>query len=120
MKRSRLGDILLRKKAITEDQLHTVMREMKMNGVSLISELVKQDIFNELQLTQFIGKSFGRPVIDLSKVDVSKNIKQANVSSISVDMMQERKRFPLVVRVIRLHWQWLILMILMAWMRWRL
>jgi len=95
MKRSRLGDILLRKKAITEDQLHTVMREMKMNGVSLISELVKQDIFNELQLTQFIGKSFGRPVIDLSKVDVSKNIKQANVSSISVDMMQEKKAIPI-------------------------
>ncbi|MDQ6974694.1 MAG: type IV-A pilus assembly ATPase PilB [Mariprofundaceae bacterium] len=95
MKRSRLGDILLRKKAISEDQLRTVLREMKMNGVSLISELVRQEIFQERELTQFIGKSFGRPVIDLEHVDVAEHIKKANVSTISVEMMQEKKAIPI-------------------------
>jgi len=95
MKRSRLGDILLRKKAITDEQLRTVMREMKLSGESFISALVKQGIFNEMQLTQFIGKSFGRPVIDISKIDIADNIKKANVSSISVEMMQEKKAIPI-------------------------
>ncbi|MDQ6991028.1 MAG: type IV-A pilus assembly ATPase PilB [Mariprofundaceae bacterium] len=95
MKRSRLGDILLRKKAISEEQLRMVMREMKMNGVSLISELVRQEIFDEKVLTQFIGKSFGRPLVDLGKLDVSEYIKKANVSSISTEMMYKNKAIPI-------------------------
>ena len=47
MGRSRLGDILLRKKAISEEQLRQVQREMALNGDTLTTELVKQGVFTE-------------------------------------------------------------------------
>ena len=89
MKRSRLGDILLRKKAITEEQLRSVLRAMKMNGTTLTSELVKLELFTEMQLAQFIGKSFNRPVIDLSKANI-----EMDVRSVSLDMMKKHHVIP--------------------------
>ena len=90
MRRSRLGDILLRKKAISEEQWAQVQREMLLNHESLTTELVKQGIFTEQALTQFIGKSFSRPVIDLNRVEI-----QPNLTNISIDMMKKNSAIPI-------------------------
>jgi len=90
MKQTRLGDILLRKEAITKEQLDNVYREMKLNGDTLTSQLVKQNIFEEIELAKFIGKSFGRPVIDLEKVEIDPGL-----TKISADVMRKNMAIPI-------------------------
>ncbi|MDX8394905.1 MAG: type IV-A pilus assembly ATPase PilB [Mariprofundaceae bacterium] len=90
MKQTRLGDILLRKQKITKDQLDKVQREMKLQGDTFIAQLVKQQIFTEEDLAKFIGKSFGRPVIDLAKVEI-----QADLTNISLDIMRKNMAIPI-------------------------
>ncbi len=91
MKQSRLGDILLRQQKITREQLDNVIREAKLHGDTLTSQLVKQNIFTEDELVKFIAKSFGRPAIDLDKIDIAPNL-----AKIPHDVM--RKNLVLPVR----------------------
>jgi len=90
MKQTRLGDILLRKQAINKEQLAQAQREMKLNGVSLTAELVKAGLFTEENLAKFIGKSFGRPVIDLNKVDIKQDL-----TDIPLDMLRKNAVIPI-------------------------
>jgi len=90
MKQTRLGDILLRKQAINKEQLSQVQREMQLNGDSLTAELVKAGLFTEDDLAKFIGKSFGRPVIDLNKVDI-----QPDLTDIPIDMLRKNAVIPI-------------------------
>ncbi|MDX8403315.1 MAG: type IV-A pilus assembly ATPase PilB [Mariprofundaceae bacterium] len=90
MSQTRLGDILLRKQVITKEQLDTVQREMKLNGDTLTAQLVKQNVFEEIDLAKFIGKSFGRPVIDLEKVDIDPDI-----TKLSMDVMRKNMAIPI-------------------------
>ena len=90
MKQTRLGDILLSKQAINKEQLAHAHREMKLNGVSLTAELVKSGLFTEESLAKFIGKSFGRPVIDLGKVDI-----QPDLTDIPFDMLRKNAVIPI-------------------------
>lgn len=88
--KTRLGDILLRKQIITKEQLDTVQREMTLNGDTLTAQLVKQNVFTEIDLAKFIGKSFGRPVIDLEKVDIDPDI-----TKLSMDVMRKNMAIPI-------------------------
>jgi len=90
MSKSRLGDILLRKKAVDQDALSTAYRNMKLNGSSLCSELITQKIFTEESLTAFIANTFGRPVVDLSKIDIP-----PNVTKIPLDILRKNAAIPL-------------------------
>jgi len=90
MKQTRLGDILLRKQAINKEQLAQAQREMKLNGVSLTSELVKVGLFTEDELAKFIGKSFGRPFIDLDKVEIKQDL-----TDIPIDMLRKNAVLPI-------------------------
>jgi len=91
MKQTRLGDILLRQQKITREQLDNVIREAKLHGDSLTAQLVKQSIFTEEKLVKFVAKSFGRPAIDLDKLEI-----EPNLAKISHDVM--RKNLVLPVR----------------------
>ncbi|MDX8407788.1 MAG: type IV-A pilus assembly ATPase PilB [Mariprofundaceae bacterium] len=91
MKQTRLGDILLRQQKITREQLDNVIREAKLHGDTLTSQLVKQNIFTEEELVKFVAKSFGRPAIDLDKLEI-----EPNLAKISHDVM--RKNLVLPVR----------------------
>jgi len=86
---SRLGDILLRKQAITKEQLDDVYREMKLSGDSLPLTLIKKNLFTEEQLAKFISTSFGRPVIDLSTVEINPKL-----TTIPIDMMRKNMAIP--------------------------
>ncbi len=89
MKKTRLGDILLRKKAIKKEQLEEARKSMKMNGETLTATLVKMELFTEDELVKFISQSFGRPAIELLPLDIDKNL-----TKISVDMMRKNQAIP--------------------------
>ena len=90
MKQSRLGDILLKNQSITKEQLENVQRETKLNGDTITAQLVKQNIFTEIDLAKLIGKLFGRPVIDLSKVEIDPGL-----TKLSVDVMRRNMAIPI-------------------------
>ncbi len=89
MKSTRLGDILLRQKRITREQLEQVVREMNLHGDTLISQLVKQNLFTEEEITKFIAKSFGRPIVDLTQIEIDPNL-----TRISMDIMRKNMAIP--------------------------
>lgn len=90
MKQSRLGDILLKNQSITKEQLEHVQRETKLSGDTITAQLVKQNIFTEIDLAKLVGKLFGRPVIDLSKVEVDPGL-----TKLSVNMMRKNMAIPI-------------------------
>ncbi len=90
MKKTRLGDILLRKKAITKEQLEEAYKAMKMNGETLTATLVKMELFTEDELVKFISQTFGRPAIELLPLEIDKNL-----TKISVDMMRKNQAIPI-------------------------
>ncbi len=89
MKSTRLGDILLRQKRITREQLDQVLREMNLHGDTLISQLVKQNLFTEEEITEFIASSFGRPVVDLEAIEIDPKL-----TRISMDIMRKNMAIP--------------------------
>ena len=89
MKKTRLGDILLRKKAIEKEQLEEARKNMKMNGETLTATLVKMGLFTEDELVKFISQSFGRPAIELLPLNIDKDL-----TKISVDMMRKNQAIP--------------------------
>jgi len=91
MSRSRLGEILLRQQRITRDQLDQVMREAKLNGDTFTLQLVKQGIFTEEELVAFVARSFGCPVVDLSKVEVD-----PEGSRVPMDILRKNMALPLM------------------------
>jgi type IV pilus assembly protein PilB len=90
MKKTRLGDILLRKKAIEKEKLEEALKSMKMNGETLTSTLVKMEIFTEDQLVKFISQSFGRPAVSLADIKIDKEL-----TKISVEMMMKNQAIPI-------------------------
>jgi len=90
MKKTRLGDILLRKKAIDDKALEEVRKNMSLNGETLTATLVKMGIFTEDALVKFISQSFGRPAIELLALDIDKNL-----SRISIDTMRKHQAIPI-------------------------
>ncbi|MDQ6989401.1 MAG: ATPase, T2SS/T4P/T4SS family [Mariprofundaceae bacterium] len=89
MKHTRLGDILLRKQAINKEQYDKAKHEMKLTGDTLTLTLTKLDIFSEDQLVKFISSSFGRPAIDLKKIEIDRDL-----TKISVEVMQKNQAIP--------------------------
>ncbi|MDQ7001500.1 MAG: type II secretion system protein GspE, partial [Ghiorsea sp.] len=89
MKKTRLGDILLRKRAITQAQLEEAMKNMKLNGETLNASLVKAGVFTEDELVKFISQSFGRPAIDLKSLDID-----TELTKIPVNIMLKNHAIP--------------------------
>jgi len=90
MKKTRLGDILLRKKAIDKSQLEEAVKNVRLNSESLTTTLVKMDIFTEDELVKFISQAFGRPAIELLPIEIDKEL-----TNISVDMMRKHQAIPI-------------------------
>ncbi|MDQ6960982.1 MAG: type IV-A pilus assembly ATPase PilB [Mariprofundaceae bacterium] len=86
MKVSRLSDILLKSKKITPDQQTDILRDMRLSGDTLIHQLVHKKIFDDKELAQFISKSSGRPLIDLDKVDIPRNITKLSIAIMRTNM----------------------------------
>lgn len=87
---SRLADVLLRQNKLTREQLDHVLREMNLSGETLILQLVKQNIFSSEEITEFISRSFGRPIVDLDQIEIPQNL-----TGISLDIMRRNKALPI-------------------------
>ena len=90
MNRSRLGDMLLRQQRISREQMETLLREAKLNGDSITSQLVQQGMFTESELATFLARSFGCPAIDLNQVEVDEE-----AAKIPVDVLRKHLALPL-------------------------
>jgi len=88
--RSRLGDMLLRQQRISREQMETLLREAKLNGDSITSQLVQQGMFTESELATFLARSFGCPAIDLNQVEVDEE-----AAKIPVDVLRKHLALPL-------------------------
>ncbi len=90
MKQTRLGDVLLRKRKITPEQLMAVVKDAKLSGNTLTQQLVQNKIFTSEELTKFISASYGRPIVDLSKIEIDPKL-----TSISLDIMRKNQAIPI-------------------------
>jgi type IV pilus assembly protein PilB len=61
-----LGDILVREKFITQEQLNKALNGSKGSGDKLIDSLVNQGITDEQTLMEFFSKNYRIPIMDLS------------------------------------------------------
>jgi len=90
MKQTRLGDILLRQGKLTREQLDNVLREVKLQGDTLTAQLVKQNLFTEEELANFIAKSFGRPLVNLDEIEI-----EPDIAKLSLDVMRKNMVLPI-------------------------
>ncbi len=66
----RLGDLLVKEKVITEDQLKAALADQKKNGSRLGSVLVKLGFVSDEDVTNFLSRQYGVPAINLSYFDI--------------------------------------------------
>jgi len=86
---SRLGDILIRKKRISREELEHVLLEARIQGDTLTSQLVKQNFFSEDELVLFISKLYGCPAVDLDKVKIAPDF-----AKLSLDILRKHMALP--------------------------
>src|SRR3954468_5086602 len=66
----RLGDLLVREKVITEQQLEESLRVQKQTGGRLGSVLVKLGYLSDEDVTNFLSRQYGVPAINLSYFEI--------------------------------------------------
>ena len=63
----RIGELLLKEKKITPDQLQQALAGQKSNGGKLGYNLVKMGFVKDEEITALLSKQYGVPSIDLAK-----------------------------------------------------
>jgi type IV pilus assembly protein PilB len=76
MTSNRFGELLIRNKLITEDQLAKAFEEQKVQGGGLGTRLVKLGFIKEEELTAFLSKQYGVPSINLSEFEIDSSVRQ--------------------------------------------
>ena len=66
----RLGELLVREKMISLQQLRKAQEEQKRSGVKMATALVKTGAIESSKLTGFLSKQYGVPVVDLKEVEI--------------------------------------------------
>jgi type IV pilus assembly protein PilB len=87
----RIGELLLREKLITTDQLKKAIDEQKKSGGRLGYNLTKLGYIAEKDLTGFLSRQYGIPTIDLSNHEVDSEI----VKLIPEDVAQKYQVIPI-------------------------
>ncbi|MCK5236991.1 MAG: type II secretion system protein GspE, partial [Deltaproteobacteria bacterium] len=72
----RLGELLLRDRVITPEQLQEGIEEQKRAGGRLGFNLTKLGHLSEQELTMFLSKQYGIPTIDLANEEIESEIAQ--------------------------------------------
>jgi type IV pilus assembly protein PilB len=70
----RLGELLVREKLITADQLKKAIDEQRSSGGRLGYNLAKLGYVNEKDLTTFLSKQYGIPAVDLAATEIDPEI----------------------------------------------
>ena len=74
MKQERLGELLVREKLISPQQLAKAQDRSKVEGSRLGYEIARMGLVNETDLTKFLSKHYGVPSINLGEIEVPDNI----------------------------------------------
>jgi len=86
----RIGELLLRERLITAEQLKKAIDEQKMGGGRLGLNLTKLGFIAEKDLTAFLSRQYGIPTIDLATADIDPEI----VKLIPEDVCQKYQIIP--------------------------
>src|SRR3989338_1413375 len=70
----RLGELLVREKLLTTDQLKKAIEEQRSSGGRLGYNLAKLGYVNEKDLTIFLSKQYGIPAVDLAATEIDPEI----------------------------------------------
>src|SRR5690242_7933493 len=70
----RLGDLLVREKIITQDQLAQALKKQKQTGGRLGSVLVSLGFLNDEEVTNFLSRQYGVPAINLQFFEIDPNV----------------------------------------------
>ncbi|MEK6539758.1 MAG: type IV-A pilus assembly ATPase PilB [Deltaproteobacteria bacterium] len=74
MMADRLGELLVREKFITADQLKKAIEEQRTSGGRLGYNLAKLGLINEKDLTAFLSKQYGIPSVDPATTEVDPEV----------------------------------------------
>jgi type IV pilus assembly protein PilB len=66
----RLGDLLVREKVITQEQLDSALKSQKNDGGRLGSVLVKLGFLSDEDVTNFLSRQYGVPAINLNYFEI--------------------------------------------------
>src|SRR5262245_56012888 len=70
----RIGELLLKEKRITPDQLQQALNHQKANGGKLGFNLVKMGFVKDEEITALLSKQYGVPSINLTQFDIDPGI----------------------------------------------
>src|SRR3954466_6469224 len=70
----RLGDLLVREKLISREQLEKALQEQRQSGTRVGYNLVKLGFIQETELTKMLARQFRMPAVDLSRFEVDPRI----------------------------------------------
>src|SRR5437762_8891715 len=70
----RLGDLLVKEKVITSEQLDKAIKMQKENGFRLGSALVKLGFLSDEDVTNFLSRQYGVPAINLSYFEIDGSV----------------------------------------------
>src|SRR6201991_2237069 len=70
----RIGELLLKEKRITSDQLQQALNHQKANGGKLGYNLVKLGFVKDEEITALLSKQYGVPSINLAQFEVDASI----------------------------------------------
>jgi type IV pilus assembly protein PilB len=70
----KLGDLLLKAKLITPEQLDLALKSQKEEGGKLGEALVRVGVVSEAAITETLSQQFGVPSIDLSSFEIDPNV----------------------------------------------
>ncbi len=73
-KKSRLGDILVRCKAITEQELQIALAEQRKSGERLGTVLLKKSMVSDETMRQALSSQLNIPYIDISRLNIDHNL----------------------------------------------
>src|ERR1700712_235440 len=71
---SRIGELLLREKMLSLQQLQQAQDEAKRTGKRLGATLSRLGYVNDVALTQFVAKQYSLPSINLSEIDIDATV----------------------------------------------
>jgi type IV pilus assembly protein PilB len=87
----RIGDLLLKEKRITPDQLQQALNHQKTNGGKLGFNLVKMGFVKDEEITALLSKQYGVPSINLTQFEID----PAVIKLIPADTAQKYQIIPL-------------------------
>jgi len=87
----RIGDLLLKEKRISQDQLQQALNHQKANGGKLGYNLVKMGMVKDEEITALLSKQYGVPSINLTQFEID----AAVIKLIPADTAQKYQIVPL-------------------------